>query len=63
MTCKKTLIKVALPLDAINKASAREKSNYHSYIEETAARQIARFGEKFGENTGNDPSKSSDRRP
>ena len=31
MTYKKKLIEVALPLDAINKASAREKSIRHGH--------------------------------
>ena len=31
MTTKKKLIEVALPLDAINKASAREKSIRHGH--------------------------------
>ena len=31
MTCRKKLIEVALPLDAINKASVREKSIRHGH--------------------------------
>jgi len=31
MICRKKLIEVALPLEAINKASAREKSICHGY--------------------------------
>ena len=31
MTARKTLIEVALPLEAINKASAREKSIRHGH--------------------------------
>ena len=42
MTTQKKLIEVALPLDAINKASAREKSIRHGHPS-TLHRVVARF--------------------